>query len=150
MSNDDLYTVGVFEDVRSAERVLGALAERKFPSEILSVVAADGPGVMELLQKTFGADGDTLDVRAVVTLRLHGPIVKALQSAEDALVREGIAAAMPRVGFQAHDGFIFETLTKRGGVLVAIRSESRAADALALLHAYGGGNAAIGAWTGRV
>jgi hypothetical protein len=57
---------------------------------------------------------------------------------------------MPRVGFQAHDGFIFETLTKRGGVLVAIRSESRAADALALLHAYGGGNAAIGAWTGRV
>ncbi|SVA51822.1 uncharacterized protein METZ01_LOCUS104676, partial [marine metagenome] len=75
MSNDDCYTVGVFEDVRSAERVLGALAERKFPSEILSVVAADGPGVVELLQKTFGAGGDILDVRAVGTLRLHGPIV---------------------------------------------------------------------------
>ena len=69
---------------------------------------------------------------------------------EDDLSREGIAASMSRVGFQAHDGFIFETLTKRGGVLVAIRSEDRAADALALLHAYGGGNAAIGAWTGRV
>ena len=57
---------------------------------------------------------------------------------------------MRRVGFQAHDGRIFETLTARGGVLVAIHSEPRAADALALLHSYGGGNAAIGAWTGRV
>ena len=38
----------------------------------------------------------------------------------------------------------------RGGVLVAIKSEPRAADALAILHSYGGGNAAIGAWTGRV
>jgi hypothetical protein len=35
-------------------------------------------------------------------------------------------------------------------VLVAVRNEPRAADALAKLHAYGGGNAAIGAWTGRV
>jgi hypothetical protein len=57
---------------------------------------------------------------------------------------------MRRVGFQAHDGRIFEALAGRGGILVAIRSEPRAADALALLHSYGGGNAAIGAWTGRV
>jgi hypothetical protein len=34
--------------------------------------------------------------------------------------------------------------------MVAVESESRAADALALFHSYGGGNAAIGAWTGRV
>ena len=57
---------------------------------------------------------------------------------------------MRRVGFQSHDGRIFEALAARGGVLVAIHSEPRAADALALLHSYGGGNAAIGAWTGRV
>ena len=38
---------------------------------------------------------------------------------------------MRRVGFQAHDGRIFETLTGRGGILVAIHSEPRAADALA-------------------
>jgi hypothetical protein len=57
---------------------------------------------------------------------------------------------MRRVGFQAHDGRIFEALAARGGILVAIRTEPRAADALALLHSYGGGNAAIGAWTGRV
>jgi hypothetical protein len=39
-----------------------------------------------------------------------------------------------------------------GGVMArgAIHSEPRAADALAVLHSYGGGNAAIGAWTGRV
>ena len=61
-----------------------------------------------------------------------------------------LAGTMRRVGFQAHDSRIFEMLTGRGGVLVAIRSEPRAADALALLHSYGGGNAAIGAWTGRV
>jgi hypothetical protein len=57
---------------------------------------------------------------------------------------------MRRVGFQAHDGRIFHVLTGRGGVLIAIHSEPRAADALAVLHSYGGGNAAIGAWTGRV
>jgi hypothetical protein len=57
---------------------------------------------------------------------------------------------MQRAGFQAHDGRIFEALAGRGGILVAIRSEPRAADALAILHSYGGGNAAIGAWTGRV
>ena len=57
---------------------------------------------------------------------------------------------MRRVGFQAHDARIFDALTARGGVLVAIQGDPRAADALAILHSYGGGNAAIGAWAGRV
>jgi len=35
-------------------------------------------------------------------------------------------------------------------VMVAIRTEPRAADALAILHSFAGGNAAIGAWSGRV
>lgn len=61
-----------------------------------------------------------------------------------------MAAAMRRVGFQPHDGLIFETLVGKGGVLVAIEDAPRAADALAILHSYGGGNAAIGAWTGRI
>ena len=73
-----------------------------------------------------------------------------LQGSDGELTKRGIAASMRRVGFQPHDGRIFETLTGRGGVLVAVRSEPRAADALALLHSYGGGNAAIGAWTGRL
>jgi hypothetical protein len=61
-----------------------------------------------------------------------------------------VAATARRIGFQAHDGRIFDTLTSRGGVLVSVTSDPRAADALAILHSYGGGNAAIGAWSGRV
>jgi hypothetical protein len=61
-----------------------------------------------------------------------------------------MAAAMRRVGFQPHDGLIFETLAGKGGVLVAVEDAPRAADALAVFHSYGGGNAAIGAWIGRV
>ncbi|MDP6582991.1 MAG: hypothetical protein QF681_20305, partial [Vicinamibacterales bacterium] len=80
----------------------------------------------------------------------HGQLVGALQGTDAGLERTGVAATIGRAGFQAHDGFIYETLTARGGVLVAIDNESRAADALAILHSYGGGNAAIGAWTGRV
>jgi hypothetical protein len=57
---------------------------------------------------------------------------------------------MKHAGFQAHDGRIYETLAQRGGILIAVRSEPRAADALATLQAYGGGNAAIGAWHGRL
>ncbi len=80
----------------------------------------------------------------------NGPLIAALQGEDEGLTRLGLGGAIGRAGFQQHDGYIFETLTGRGGVLVAIRSEPRAADALATLHAYGGGNAAIGAWTGRV
>jgi hypothetical protein len=79
---------------------------------------------------------------------VRGPLVDALDEGE--LRKLGLAPILRRVGFQQHDGRIFETLTGRGGVLVAIRSEPAAAEALALLHSYGGGNAAIGAWSGRV
>ena len=81
---------------------------------------------------------------------LRGPLVDALQgSAQRIFGKLGLANTMRRVGFQAHDGRIFEALVARGGILVAVRdSEPRAADALAILHSYGGGNAAIGAWTG--
>ena len=77
-------------------------------------------------------------------------LLAALQGGDQGLGQLGISGTMRRVGFQAHDGRIFDTLTGRGGVLVAIHSEPRAADALAVLHSYGGGNAAIGAWSGRV
>ncbi len=65
------------------------------------------------------------------------------------LERGGLTASIGRAGFQAHDGHIYETLVERGGILVAVHNLPRAADALAKLHAYGGGNAAIGAWAGR-
>src|SRR4029077_6317540 len=80
----------------------------------------------------------------------RGPLIAALQGERRDLSKLGLSGTMRRGGFQAHDGRIFDALTTRGGILVAIESEPRAADALALLHSYGGGNAAIGAWTGRV
>ena len=120
-----LFTVGVFQDVGSAGRALEALARHQFAPDALSVIATDRPAVAELLEQNFGASGETLDVRNMGTLRLHGSLVDALQGGAQDLAHAGVAATMPRVGFQAHDGYIFETLTARGGVLIAIRGEPR-------------------------
>lgn len=146
------FTVGVFQDAAWASRGLAALAGEGFPPQALSILAKQGPEVAELLKKTFGAglDHALVDVPGLGPAVAHGALVETLQGDDDGLGAGGVAATMRRAGFQAHDGFIFETLTARGGVLVAVAGEPRAADALALLHAYGGGNAAIGAWSGRV
>jgi hypothetical protein len=106
--------------------------------------------VAALIQQTLGAAGERLETAATGAVLARGPILSALQGPSRDLGKLGLSGTMRRVGFQSHDGRIFETLTARGGVLVAIHSEPRAADALAILHSYGGGNAAIGAWTGRV
>jgi hypothetical protein len=145
-----LFTIGVFQDVAWAEKGLQALKAKGFPSEAISLIAKDSPEVAALADRTFGSPAPTLEIRGVGLTRARGPLVGALQGGDQELSKHGIAATARRVGFQAHDGRIFETLTSRGGVLVAVTSEPRAADALALLHSYGGGNAAIGAWGGRV
>lgn len=144
------FTVGVFQDVAWAERGIQALMRQGFPREALSVIVKESPEAAALIEQTFGASGTRLDIKGVGSALARGPLVDALDGDTRDFVRTGIAATMRRVGFQTHDGFIFETLTARGGVLVGVRSEPRAADALATLHAYGGGNAAIGAWTGRL
>ena len=146
------FTVGVFQDAGWASRGLAALAGDGFGPESLSILARESPEVAELVEKTFGIGADQLvvQIRGLGEAVVHGALVEALQGDDGGLGANGVAATMRRAGFQAHDGFIYETLTARGGVLVAIEGEPRAADALALLHAYGGGNAAIGAWRGRV
>jgi hypothetical protein len=146
----DRFTIGVFKDVASAQKGLDALKAAEFPPEWLTIIALHGDATAALVERTFGAPGERLDLSGVGAVVAHGPLVEALQGSARDLSKTGIAGTMRRVGFQLHDGQIFEALTARGGVLVAIRSEPRAADALAVLHAYGGGNAAIGAWTGRV
>lgn len=143
------FTIGVFKDAASAERGIEALKRQGFSSEALSLIGQDTPGNAGLLQNVFGRAADRIDLGGVGTVVAGGSLLAAIGPAED-LPRTGLASALTRVGFQPHDGRIFETLTGRGGVLVAIRSEPRAADALATLHCYGGGNAAIGAWTGRL
>jgi hypothetical protein len=145
-----LFTVGVFQDAAWAAKGLDALKKAGFPPDALTVMSKDTPDAAALIDRTVGAPSERLDVAGVGPLVARGRLVDALQGSTRDLGALGIAAAMRRVGFQPHDGRIFESLVGRGGVLVAIKSDPRAADALAILHSYGGGNAAIGAWTGRV
>src|ERR1700674_5245941 len=144
------FTVGVFQDVAWADKGLDALKRRGLQAEALSIVARESPEAASLIERTLGTAGERLEVAGVGTVLARGPLVGALQGVSGDLPRLGLSGTMRRVGFQAHDSRIFEALIARGGVLVAIHSEPRAADALAILHSYGGGNAAIGAWTGRV
>jgi hypothetical protein len=140
----------VFQDLAWAERGIQALQRHAFPSESLTILALDTAEASALIQRVTGGDPSTIEVRGLGRVAVRGPLEDALQGGDRDLDRIGLVRAMKRVGFQEHDGAIFETLVSRGGVLVAIRNEPRAADALAVLHNYGGGNAAIGAWTGRV
>jgi hypothetical protein len=144
------FTVGVFQDASWAEKGIAALKQAGLPAESLTILGKDSPDVSALIQKTFGTAGERLEIAAVGSSLARGPLVPALQGPAKDLSKLGLSGTMRRVGFQSHDGRIFEALTARGGILVAIHSEPRAADALAVLLSYGGGNAAIGAWTGRV
>src|SRR5262245_223270 len=145
-----LFTVAVFQDAAWATKGLDALKQAGFPPESLTVLSKDGTDAAALVERACGVAGERIDVTGVGTVVGRGRLVEALQGTARDLPKLGFAATMRRVGFQPHDGRIFETLIGRGGVLVAIKSDPRAADALAILHSYGGGNAAIGAWTGRV
>ena len=145
-----LFTVGVFQDVTWAIKGIDALKQAGFPPESLSILAKDAPDVAALIEKALGAKGERLDLAAIGPVLARGPLLERLQGTTRDFATRGLAGTMRRVGFQSHDGRIFETLAGRGGVLVAIRGEPRAADALAILHSYGGGNAAIGAWAGRI
>jgi len=144
------FTVGVFQNVAWAEKGIEALGRIGIPREAMSILAKESPEVAALIERALGDGGARLELGTTGAALARGPLVAALQGPAHDLSKLGLSGTMRRVGFQAHDGRIFEALTARGGVLVAIHSEPRAADALAVLHSYGAGNAAIGAWTGRV
>jgi hypothetical protein len=144
------FTVAVFQDVAWAEKGLAALKAGGFSPAVLTVLGKETPQVGALIEQTLGLPGDRVELATVGAVLALGTLVEVLQGSAGDLAKLGLAGTMRKVGFQPHDGRIFETLTGRGGVLVAVRSEPRAADALAILHSYGGGNAAIGAWTGRL
>jgi hypothetical protein len=144
------FTVGVFQNVDWAARGVEALKQHRFPPESLSVIAREAPGVAELCEQGTGQRPAASELPRLGAVCAVGPLIEALRGPEHDLSRAGIAGSMRRVGFQAHDGVIYERLVERGGVLVAIHHEPRAADALAVLHAFGAGNAAIGAWAGRL
>jgi hypothetical protein len=144
------FTVGVFQDIAWATKGIAALKQAGLPAESLTILAKDTPEAAALVQTSLGASAARLEVAGIGGVVMHGPMVEALQGSLRDLTKAGLAGTMRRVGFQQHDGRIFEALVARGGILVAVHSEPRAADALAVMFSYGGGNAAIGAWTGRV
>jgi len=150
VTDNTLFTVAVFQDAAWAQKGIDALKRAGFPAESLTILTKDQPDAAALIQRTLGAGGARLELPGGAQVVAAGPLVAALDGPARDLAKLGIAGTMRRVGFQSHDGRIFETLVGRGGVLVAIKSEPRAADALAILHSYGGGNAAIGAWSGRL
>ena len=141
--------MGVFQDLAWAQRGVDALKKQGLAVESLSILGKSSPELSAFIEQQLGAP-QSIEVKDLGSTVARGPLVAALQGRDQGLGQLGISGTMRRVGFQAHDGRIFDTLTARGGVLVAIHSEPRAADALAVLHSYGGGNAAIGAWSGRV
>ena len=147
----DRFTIGVFRDVPSAEAGIEALARHGFAASTLSVIAKATPEVEALVQRVFGVNPPApIEVGNLGPAILHGQLIGVLDTERRELSTRGLSGTARRAGFQAHDCVIFERLVARGGVLVAISSEARSSDALATLHAFGGGNAAIGAWTGRV
>jgi hypothetical protein len=145
-----LHTVAVFKDLEWARRGVDELRRRGFAAESLSVVAKPGDGVADWIAGATGRPATPATLPRVGDVLGTGPLVDTLDVGTGSLGQVGLAAAMTKAGFQIHDGQIFESLVARGGVLVAVRNEPRAADALAVFHSYGGGNAAIGAWVGRV
>jgi hypothetical protein len=145
-----LFTVGVFQNVEWATKAVAALHAAGFRADAFSMVAKDDAAAAALVEQTCGGPAERLDVAFLGPLVARGPLVAALQGDGREFTKLGMAATMRRVGYQPHDGRIYETLVGRGGVLVSIHSDPRAADALAIMMSYGGGNAAIGAWSGRV
>ena len=145
-----MFTIGVFQDVQWAERGLAALVADGFDPRSLTVLSKKSPEAEALIQRHLGTSPHDLELKGLGTVTAAGTLLNALGQTQSLLESGGLAANIGRAGFQAHDGQIFEALVSRGGVLVAVESVPRAADALARLHAFGGGNAAIGAWLGRV
>ena len=146
----ETFTVAVFQDVAWARRGIEALTADGFALSSLTILAKESPEVRTLCEEILGAPPERIELRKLGPVLAMGALVAALQREDGGLTTDGLGGTMNRVGFQRHDGHIFETLTGRGGVLVAVREDRRAADALAKLHSFGGGNAAIGAWSGRV
>jgi hypothetical protein len=144
------YTIGVFKDAASAEAGVAALTRHGFPTEALTIAGKESDEVAALAKKVFGREAGRWEYPELGGVIGAGSLVEDLAGGRPAAPSTGLAVALRRIGFQPHDGRIYEALVARGGVLVAVRGESRAADALATLHNYGGGNAAIGAWLGRL
>jgi hypothetical protein len=144
------FTVCVFKDLEWAGKAFDALDRQGFAPGMLSVVVRETPEAAGFIEARLGRTPDRRTAARLGPVLTVGSLPDTLDGGDTGLARAGLAGTMRRAGFQAHDGQIYETLTERGGILVAVQDDPRAAEALALFFSHGGGNAAIGAWRGRV
>jgi hypothetical protein len=145
-----LHTVAVFKDLDAAKAAVEVLRKKGFAAESISVVAKPSEPLAVWGAAAISRALQPLTLPTLGELVAGGPLVDALDAGTGQLARAGLATSMVGVGFLPHDGRIYEALVEKGGVLVAVRNEPRAADAISVFHNYGGGNAAIGAWNGRL
>jgi hypothetical protein len=145
-----LHTVAVFKDLDAAKLAVDGLRKKGFAAESISVLAKSSEALPQWGAVATAAGLKPLTLPRLGDVLAGGPLIDALDAGKGLLVEAGLAASMAGVGFQAHDGLIYEALVDKGGVLVSVRSEPRAADAISVFHNCGGGNAAIGAWAGRL
>ena len=122
------FTVGVFQDLAWAERGVDALLKQGLGRES-SIDSRQGVTRPRGVHRAFEGRRRRWSVHDL------GPVARTWAARRGAAgSRSGPRESrdrgtMRRVGFQAHDGRIFHVLTGRGGVMVAIHSEPRAADA---------------------
>ena len=144
------FTVGVFQDMAWAQKGVDALKRAGLPAESLTIIAKESDDMRSFIERALGGARRSSRTGGYRPGSGPRPDVKGAPGTGERSAQAWLGGHDAAGRFSAHDSRIFDTLTSRGGVLVSIHSEPRAADALAVLHSYGGGNAAIGAWTGRV
>src|SRR5262249_59553798 len=120
------FTVCVFQDVQWAQKGSDALKRAGLAAESISSIAKESPEIVALIEATQGGQGERIETKATGALLARGPLVAALQGPARDLSKLGLSGTLRRVGFQAHDGRIFETLTARCCVLVSVRCAPRA------------------------
>ena len=110
------FTIGVFQDAAWARRGVEALLRDGFIRRLDDDPRPKTPRKRPLLiESTLGAPADRVELKALGPVVARGPLVAALQGADNGLESSGLGATIGRAGFQAHDGYIYETLTGRGG-----------------------------------
>src|SRR5262245_38136498 len=107
------FTVGVFQDLAWARKGVDALIQARFPIESLTILSKDNPDAAAFIQSALGVPAERLELARISAALARGPLVRALQGEAGDLAKLGLAGTMRRVGFQAHNGRIFDALAAR-------------------------------------
>src|SRR5262245_31256275 len=103
------FTVGVFQDVAWAKKGIEELKRIGIPAAAVTIVARTSPEAAALIEQELGGSGSAMDISGVGPAVARGPMIDVLNGPSRDLTKTGIAGTMRRVGFQPHDGRIFET-----------------------------------------